>query len=108
MNGTGYRSIGLTVTQYDGANAWDGENGVAMRPFASIMDHQRWQLLDLRPLRQYPSFRMLAAAMGSDNWRARAELTRIVYGFDFLLMLGANRDGTYERAGILPAPATGN
>ncbi len=104
MNGMGYRSIALTATQYDGANAWDGDDGAAMRPFAPVMDHGSWGLLDLRPLRQYPNFRMLAAAMGTENWRARAELTRFVYGFDFAFFIGANRVGTYERAGVLPAP----
>jgi hypothetical protein len=104
MNGMGYRSIALTATQYDGANAWAGDDGAAMRPFAPVMAHDSWGVLDLRPLRQYPNFRMLAAAMGTDNWRARAELTRFVYGFDFAFFIGANRVGTYERAGVLPAP----
>jgi hypothetical protein len=104
MNEMGYRSIALTATQYDGAPVWEGTDG-GMRPFAPVMAHDGWGLLDLRPFRQYPNFRMLAAALGTDNWRARAELTRFVYGFDFAFFVGAHRDGSYERAGVLPAPS---
>lgn len=104
MNGTGYSSIALTTTYYDGAAVWEGTDG-GMRPFAPVMARDGWNVLDLRPFRQYPNFRMLAAALGTDNWRARAELTRFVYGFDFAFFIGAHREGSDARAGILPAPA---
>lgn len=104
MNGMGYRSIGVMPTRYEGRAIWEGDDNPEMLPFAPIADHGRWQILDLRPLREYPRFRQLVAAMGDRPPTARNALTRVIYGFDFLFMIGDHRDGTYRRAAIAEAP----
>jgi hypothetical protein len=63
--------------------------------FAAIAAPDRWTLLDLRPLREYPYFRALAAAEPEASDPGQADLRRLVYGFDALLMIGGSAKATH-------------
>jgi hypothetical protein len=71
------------------------EHGKDLAGFAAIAAPDRWTLLDLRPLREYPYFRALVAAEPEASDPGQADLRRLVYGFDALLMIGGSAKATH-------------
>lgn len=106
LNELGFLSIAFMSRQYDGKPLWDGEDAAAYAALAPALDQPGWRLVDLRPLREYPVFRALLRLAGDDlSKRAEDNLKRLVYGFDFALIMDESRRGRFtagQRDGSAP------
>ena len=91
LNDLGALAISVTVVNQEGqhVNITDYEGYETLK---LIADHRKWQILDLRPLRDWNYARKFEASDGFRDW---------LYKFDLLLLLGNTHEGTYawvERA----------
>lgn len=96
LNGLGFVSVAIISRSANGAPVWDAPNRQSLSAFRSQIDRSGWHLVDLRPFREFPAFRDLRTAGGDASEASKANLKRLVYGFDYLLFLDAYREGSYQ------------
>ena len=100
VNGTGYTSVATFATAYQGKPVWEIDRIAYLRVFRDVVPATGWRLVDLRPLREGPAFRQMRAIADSTGPNARADLHRLLYGFDFALFLGPHAPATFEVAKV--------
>lgn len=98
LNGKGLISIAFMSREYDGSPLWSSDENKAYAAFAPALQKPGWVLIDLRPLREYPVYRALLASAGADvPQAAKDSFRRLVYGFDFALVMDRSRPGHFTK-----------
>jgi hypothetical protein len=102
-------SLGNFVSEFAKSNGMDsfhlslyinnasGKYGVLssysdFKPLADAAPHDKWTVIDLRPLRNYAHAGKLTGL--------NPEMRRIIFGFDAVLMIGGGSPGTYKLMGV--------
>jgi hypothetical protein len=102
-------SLGTFVSEFAKSNGMDsfhlslyinnasGKYGVLssysdFKPLADAAPHDKWTVIDLRPLRNY--------AHAGKLTDLNPEMRRIIFGFDAVLMIGGGSPGTYRLMGV--------
>jgi hypothetical protein len=100
VNGTGYTSVATFSTVFEGQSIWAMDRVGYLRAFKDVVPDKGWVLIDLRALREGPTFRQMRAIAEASGPTGRAEFNRLLYGFDFALFLGPNAGATFEVAKV--------
>jgi hypothetical protein len=100
VNGTGYTSMAIFNGSEAGKPIWEVERLAYLRAFKDMLPSEGWRLIDLRMLREGPARRALFDAIAGLDPQRRVELTRLLYGFDFVLFLGPATPATFQVTGV--------
>ena len=100
LNGTGYTSVATFSTVYEGKSIFDIDRIAYLRVFKDVVPATGWAIVDLRPLREGPTFRQMRAVADAAGPTGRADFYRLLYGFDLALFLGPNAPATFEVAKV--------